>query len=143
MAEESGMFDACKRLAWGHVDMMFHVFCELGHPVGLAAAAKGMKLPGKPQGMSGIMAPQMWADGKRKEILEYVAQDARTTLDLAMACEQQDCFRWITRKGDTRRMAMPGGWLTTAQAEKLPKPDTAWMTTPMSRQKFTGWMRST
>ena len=31
LAEESGMVDECRHLALGHVDMMFHVFCELGN----------------------------------------------------------------------------------------------------------------
>ncbi|MHC4839088.1 MAG: hypothetical protein ACYTF3_13070, partial [Planctomycetota bacterium] len=46
LAEESGEPDACRELATGHVDMMFHAVCELGHFVGLAAAAEGMGLPG-------------------------------------------------------------------------------------------------
>ena len=43
LAEESGMAEPCRKLALGHVDMMFHLFCELGYPVGLDAAAKGMR----------------------------------------------------------------------------------------------------
>ena len=30
LAEESGMLAECRRLAIGHVDMMFHVLCRLG-----------------------------------------------------------------------------------------------------------------
>ncbi len=142
LAEESGMADECKSMALGHVDMMFHVLCELGHPVSLEAAAQAMNLPGKPEGMSGLLAPRMWAEGKWQEVLDYVAQDTRTTLDLATLCEQQGCFRWVTRRGTTGRMALPRGWLDVNSAMKLPEPDTSWMSHPLSRRKFTAWLRS-
>jgi len=35
LAEESGAAASCREFALGHVDMMFHVFCSLGYPVGL------------------------------------------------------------------------------------------------------------
>jgi hypothetical protein len=46
-----------------------------------------MGLAGKLEGMSGEMAPVLWAQGKREEVLRYVAQDVKTTLALATACE--------------------------------------------------------
>ena len=49
LAEESGMSAECRQLALGHVDMMFHVFCELGYGVGLDPAARGMGIAGKNQ----------------------------------------------------------------------------------------------
>ena len=58
---------------------MFHVLCRLGHGVSLNAAAHGMGLEGKPEGMNGRLAPALWAEGKREEVLRYVAHDARTT----------------------------------------------------------------
>ena len=39
LAEESGSGDPCRELALGHVDMMFHIFCEKGFPVSLEKAA--------------------------------------------------------------------------------------------------------
>src|SRR5438309_1985401 len=53
LAEESGAGEKCKTCALNHVDLMFHIFCTLGYPVGLDSAAQGMGLPGKPAGMSG------------------------------------------------------------------------------------------
>ncbi len=142
LAEESGMLDPCKRLAQQHVDMMFHVFCELGYPVGLDAAARAMNLPGKPAGMSGILAPKMWAEGKHQEVLDYVAGDVRTTLDLAARCEQQRRFRWITRRGQPKSMPLQAGWLMVEAALKLPEPDTSWMSRPLPRGQFTRWLQS-
>ena len=67
LAEESGMLAECRNLAVDHVDMMFHVLCRLGFGVGLDAAAKGMGIAGKPEGMSGAMAP-VWAAGNRETV---------------------------------------------------------------------------
>ena len=92
LAEESAAKDICKRLAWDHVDMMFHVFCKQGYRVALDKAAQGMRIPGKPQGMSGILAPQLWAEGRYQEVLDYVGQDVRIARNLAQKCQQSGKF---------------------------------------------------
>ena len=140
LAEESGMLEECSRLALNHVDIMFHVFCQLGYPIALDRAPKAMSLTGKPEGMSGALAPRLWAAGKHQEVLEYVAQDARTTLELAQTCEQCGYLRWIAHSGNICTMALPTGWLTVREAMALPQPDTSWMSNPWPRSKFTGWM---
>jgi hypothetical protein len=119
---------------------MFHVFCQLGHGVGLDAAARGMRIAGKPEGMSGAVAPVLWEEGKREEVLCYVAQDVRTTMELAAACEACGVFRWVARSGMTRSMPLPRGWLAVSEARELALPDTSWMTDPWPRERFTGWM---
>jgi hypothetical protein len=139
LAEESGMLETCRTLALGHVDMMFHVLCKLGYGVGLDAAARGMGIAGKPQGMKGADAPVLWAQGKREEVLRYVGQDVRTTLDLARACEGCGELRWVARSGRLRTMPLSQGWLAVEEALGLPLPDTSWMDDPWPRERFTGW----
>lgn len=140
LAEESGDAANCKECALDHVDMMFHVFCSLGYPVGMDKAAQGMGLQGKSAGMSGVMAPKLWAKGRFKEVLEYVAQDVRTTLEVAQVCETNGRLDWITRKGTKSSMPLTGGWLTVRGALQLPEPDTSWMTSPIPRRNFTDWL---
>jgi hypothetical protein len=140
LAEESGNAASCGECALGHVDMMFHIVCSLGYPIGLDRAAHGMGLSGKPEGMSGAKAPKLWAEGRFKEVLGYVAQDVRTTLEIAQACEQRRRLEWITRKGTKSSMPLPSGWLTVREALRLPVPDTSWMSTPMPRSDFTAWL---
>jgi hypothetical protein len=139
LAEESGDAASCKECAFDHVDMMFHVFCSLGYLVGLENAAKGMGLAGKPEGMSGSQAPKLWAEGRFKEVLEYVAQDVRITMQIAQACDGRRNFEWMTRKGKKSSMPLKTGWLTVREALQLPVPDTSWMSTPMPRRDFTAW----
>ena len=142
LAEESGMLSECRRLASDHVDMMFHVLCNLGYAVGLDATARGMNIKGKPEGMNGSKAPVLWAEGKREEVLRYVGQDVRTTLEVATACEACGKLRWIARSGKPRTMRLLDGWLTVEKALELPLPNTSWMDEPWSREDFTGWMQS-
>jgi hypothetical protein len=140
LAEEAGMLPNCRELARNHVDMMFHVVCKLGYGVGLDAAAKGMGLAGKPEGMNGAKAPVLWAEGKREEVLSYVAQDVKTTMEVAQACESLGALRWVARSGKLRTMRLPEGWLTVDKALGLPLPYTAWMDEPWKREEFTGWL---
>jgi hypothetical protein len=139
LAEESGLWERCARLAADHIDMFFHALCSLGHFVSLQRAAEGMGLEGKPEGMSGVMAPALWAAGRHEEVLRYCRQDVRTTLGLAIACEEQGRLRWVTRSGGRGLLALPSGWLTVQEAGRLPLPDTSWMSSPPSRESLTGW----
>ncbi len=141
LAEESGLLAECRELTVSHVDMMYHILCRLGFGVSLDAAAQGMGLAGKPEGMNGAMAPVLWAEGQRTAVLDYVAQDVRTTAALATACETKGALRWITKSGKPRTMRLPSGWLTMEQAEQLPQPNTSWMPEPWVRTDFTAWMR--
>ncbi len=89
LAEESGLHDRCVALALNSVDPMFQVFCQKGFPLGLDTAAKGMGLEGKTEGMHGDQAPILWAAGRYQEVLNYVKQDVRATLDVALAIERE------------------------------------------------------
>ena len=141
LAEESGMHDTCADLALHSVDTCLLVHCLKGFPVGLEAIAKGMNLQGKTEGMNGSMAPQMWAEGKFNEVLEYVAQDVRATLQVALEIEKRKGLTWIAKSG--RRNSLPIPKLLTAfEALQLPEPDTSWMSEPISRERFTSWMEA-
>jgi len=140
LAEEADSRQQCQALAMNHVDMMFHVFCERGFPVALDKAAQALRIPGKPPGMSGILAPKLWAQGRHQDVIEYVSQDARIALQIAVTCEDRRRFDWITRRGARSCMELPRGWLTVQEALRLPEPDTSWMDNPIPRHDFTHWL---
>jgi hypothetical protein len=140
LGEESGSRDECKQLALNHVDMMFHVFCDRGFPVALDKAAQALGVPGKLAGMSGLRAPRLWAQGRHKDVLDYVKQDVRIALEVATKCEDQRRFEWITRKGTSSTMNLGRGWLIVRDALRLPEPDTSWMDSPIPRQDFIHWL---
>lgn len=139
LAEESGDLQTCARLARGHVDMMFHVVCRLGHYIGLDKAAEGLGLPGKTAGVSGYDAPAMWAAGKHTEVISYNVQDAKLTLAIALESERRGELLWVTRKRTKSRMPIPNGWHSVMEAQALPLPDTSWMSDPPRREKFMSW----
>jgi hypothetical protein len=140
LAEESGMWAECRWLARGHVDMMFHAHCELGYPVGLDRAAKASGLKGKSPKVAQHLVPQLWSDGKADEVLEYLVQDVRTTLELAVECEHRRSLKWIAQSGKIRSFALRPAWLTVEQAMRLPEPDTSWMQSRLPRSHFTSWL---
>ena len=136
----------CQELALAHVDMGFQMFCEKGFMCGLDATAKGMYLPGKTEGMHGDLAPVMWAQGRAEQdkVLEYVAQDVRTTAEVYDATVIEGVLSWVTKRG-TRghwgpRDAHRGRLLTVEECLALPEPDTSWMDNPWPRSKFTAWL---
>ena len=143
LAEESSRPDDCKQIARKHVDMMFHVLCVKGFPVGLNAATKAIG-KSKPDDIDGSKAPQLWKDGRYQKVLNYVAQDCRLTLDVAEASEKRRQFQWVTQKNTVASFPLPSsGWLSVQEAMKLPLPDTSWMSKPpLPREKFTWWLDS-
>lgn len=140
LAEESGLTEECARIALGHVDMMFHVVCELGYPVGLGKAAEGLGLPGKSGGFTGRDAPVMWAQGRCDEVLAYNLQDAKLALAIAHEAERRGELVWITRRGTQGRMPLRQGWRSVREALQTPRPDTSWMSDPPAREDFTAWL---
>lgn len=139
LGDESGLLERCARLAEGHVDMLFHFFCVNGFRLGLQSAAEGMGLAGKTKGISGAMAPAMWAEGRHDEVLEYCTQDVRTTLAVAMEAEARQALTWKTKKGDRKQLPLAGGWLTVTEANRLPEPDVSWMKDPPTRGEYFRW----
>jgi len=141
LAEESGRLKDCRKLAVGHVDVMFHFFCCKGFPVSLSAAGEAIGIR-KLKGVEAFEAPTLWKKGKYKTVLKYVGQDCRIALRVAEKSEQQQRFSWIRGNGTVGDIDLPKGWLTVQYARKLPLPDTSWMeTAPLRRSKYTQWLR--
>jgi hypothetical protein len=143
LAEESGLIDECRTLARNHVDMMFHVVCEKGFPVSLKNAASGLGVKGKLDGVEGITAPALWSSGQYDLVTKYVAQDVIATLEVALKSESQKSFAWTTRRGTVSTMPLSKGWLSVDAANRLPLPDTSWMSAPLSRDDYLSWLDET
>ena len=128
-------------LAMNHIDPMFYILCHKGWPVGLDTIARGLGLPGKmTDGVSGKDAPKMWMEGTpedRLKVLEYVGQDAITTLDIVEVATRTKMLRWKSKSG--RSQSLPFEPLTIRECLEIPIPDTSWMTDPLTRESFYDW----
>jgi hypothetical protein len=140
----------CRRLALRHIDIGFAMFCQKGFMVGLSAMAKGLGVAGKTEGMSGALAPSMWAESResQEKVLEYVQQDVRATADIYDALLATRRMYWTTKRGTrSKRPWCPlfsnGHLLSVNEALELPEPDTSWMESPWHRSKFCGWIEGT
>jgi hypothetical protein len=155
------------QVALDHIDMAFTMFCQKGFMVGLQTAAEAFNLHGKLDGMNGALAPILWNPPDRdltdKELidlhnlgvepgtpkarhlcLDYVRQDAVTTLELYQALMDKRQMVWRTRRGTPSRYpwvpyVVDGHIGTCRQALRLEAPDTSWMSDPRSRSDYAGW----
>ena len=138
LALESGKHDECKELASNHIDMFFHLFCELGYAPGLDKLCEGMGTPRKTKGVDGAKAPELWAKGEHNAVIDYCVQDVRSTVALFLAAEERGGVQWTSKSGKTVVCDFEK-WMTVAQSLSLPEPDNSWMADPWQRSKFAGW----
>lgn len=140
LTQESGCVETCRRLALNHVDLMFHFLCSKGFGLGLDTASKGMGLPGKPEGMDGAIAPQLWKNGEYHRVLDYVSWDAKNTLGVAEAVDRAGRLNWTAQSGRRNTWYCPK-WLSVKEAMTIPEPDTSWMENPekWERSRFYEW----
>lgn len=99
-------------LAMNHIDLMFLIRVQKGFPISLQAAADGLSVEGKTEGMHGDLAPDMWrfsAEEQRK-VLEYVVQDAEATLRVYRALKAQGQLSWLTKSGSISKYPWIPAW---------------------------------
>lgn len=159
-------FDNLRDLALAHYDPPFQMLAERGFMVGMKALAVGLQLTEqKSADMDGQKAVEMWTGSRadQDKVLEYVAQDARTTLAIIEALENKrwtweqwdfqrretvryenrQAIRWLTKAGKISHHCLEHGLLTVQECLALPLPDTNWMkrrgSEPWARERFTEW----
>jgi hypothetical protein len=132
-----------KGMALRHTDPAFAMLCSQGFMIGMDTACKGMGLEGKPEGMHGALAPELWAQGYEecRQVLDYVAQDVRMEAALYREITEKGYIHWTSQSGVDRTWMLEGHHIRTVEeAMELPLPDTSWMSKPMKREKCVGWI---
>lgn len=140
LAESSMLHGVCKEIAWGHCDLFYQVFCQLGYAPGLNAISQGMNCGCKTADVDGAKAPELWMSGQYGKVLEYVANDAKLTLDVAQAIHDAGEVRWTSKNGRPQCVNIEK-LLSVREASLLTLPDNSWMSNPWTRSKFTGWLQ--
>jgi hypothetical protein len=150
LAQESGMVEECAHLALNHTDMMLQVTFRKGWYLGLEAALKGARLPGKLKAvqlnsgqyideMNGALAPRLWADGEYQAVLAYLEDDVNGPLKLAQHIWKKRAICWTSKKGKMIKVEVDGLELVKDLFE-IPEPDTSWMTNPPCRERLVDWI---
>jgi len=138
--------DMFRTFAMNHIDPMFYILCSKGWPVSLNVVAQGLGLPGKmTDGVSGADAPKMWMEGSledRQKVLEYVGQDAKTTLDLVEVASRTEVLKWQSKSSGRWQSLTFNKVPTVEECLKIPLPNTSWMDKPLTRESFYDWTRS-
>ena len=135
------MLEICRHLALAHVDMMFHVLCKLGYGVSLDAAARGMGIAGKPEGMNGARSRALGGRGSGRRCCGTFRRTFARPWSWLGFARPGASFAGSLVAARCGRMTLGEGWLTVREALGLPLPDTSWMDEPWPRERFTGWMR--
>ena len=152
------VYDNLRGLAMMHFDPAFQMLCERGFMVGMKALGVGLQLSEqKTADMDGQKAVEMWTGSRadQDKVLEYVAQDARTTLAIAEALESKRwswrdswtrvvykdrrAIRWLTKKNMIAHHHIANGLLPVSECLKADLPNTDWMENPWSREGSAGW----
>ena len=145
-AQHEGSWDACVEMALNHVDVAFDFLCDKGYMIGLNAAAKGLGIEGKTEGMHGGLAPIMWAKSlqDQEKVLEYVGQDVQVTADVYREVLVKKRIPWISKSGRQNYWIMRRNEpATVIEAMSRQEPDTSWMTNPRTRESIYAWTKYT
>ncbi len=152
LGEESGMVAECADLALNHhVDLMVMSVAKLGWPVGLRALAMGAGVESKLKevtlkdgstydDMHGAKAPELWQAGEYEAVLAYLKQDVKATLETAEAALRLGYLGWFSTAGKWWKVDLPGGKLPiVADCLQWKRPDTSWMSNPLTRESLLAW----
>jgi hypothetical protein len=151
LAEESNLYHECAELALNSIDIMFIVVTLRGHFLGLDKACKGANIQGKLHDvtltdgtkltdMSGGKAPGLWKAGEYQAVLDYLADDVRSTLELAEWIKKHKMIRWISEKGYEQKIPVPKLY-TVRECLELNPVLPGWVTNPVTKQSMMEWIK--
>jgi hypothetical protein len=90
--------------------------------------------------MHGSKAPGMWRAGEYEAVRVYLRGDVLSLLELAETVERMKYLRWLSKAGKPYSLPPQDFFMNVAKAMMEPVPDTSWMTKPMHRDDFAGWL---
>ncbi|HEC61534.1 MAG TPA: hypothetical protein ENI27_04700 [bacterium] len=134
----AGDMELAKKVALKSYDPMFQFYNQKGFPVGLAKVAAGLGIE-QTKLMDGADAPRKWRDGHYQEVMDYVIGDCEMTNQIIEGIETIGGVRWVTQRGKLSSEAMPV-LKTVEEVLNEPLPNQSWMSDPISRSSFAGWL---
>lgn len=101
-------------------------------------------------GMSGAMAPRLWAAGEHDAVLAYLKEDVRATLETAVTAVKRSYLSWTSKNGRPWAVNLIEQGRTedgqplcrlplVAEMLDWPRPDTSWMSDPSDVDQLAWW----
>ena len=152
LAHNAKTFNKCAQLALSHHDLMLYITFQKGWYLALEKALHGANLKGKLKkvnlsddtildNMNGARAPELWSKGEKEAVIEYLKQDVKQQLELAIWISSHNKICWTSNSG--KPWSLPIKKLYTVQeCFNFPLPDVSWMDNPPERSQFVDWMPS-
>lgn len=129
-------------LSWGQIDPGFQMMNDLGYMCSLGAAAVGMGVEGKLEGMTGAEAPAAWKEGRERQdlVIEYVKQDVVAAHNVYQAILEKGRLDWTSGKGNQMQWTPEiknGRLLTVLECMQRPQKKNPLM----NREEAVAWMK--
>lgn len=141
LAEVTGDWERCAKLAVNHYDIMWSFFTQLGFSIGLDNLCKTAGLGQKPEDVNGKKAPTIWQGSNPGDVLRYIAGDVSLTHKLFRRIVETGEVVWTSSKtGNLVRKKIERPRLAGLESMR-PVPSTPWLKDPWPRERFTGWTR--
>lgn len=142
LAFETGDFELLSKVARATYDPCYAMLKLRGFPVGLDAMAVGCGFEGKRKDVGGELAVKMWNYPLlRPKVLDYVTQDARSTMQIGQHIRNKGHIKWVTSRQSISDQQI--AWLPTSYYMNLPMPDQSWWRDgpPPAEEGFIGWLQ--
>lgn len=143
----AGNLELAGRLALELLDPMYQVLSQKGFPIGLKAAAAGLKID-QAKSMDGKDAPEAWANGEYQKVISYVIGDSQMTLKMMKAIAEHDGIAWITKTGKQNSVNFTK-FKTVIECFNEPQVDQSWMlkkadgNKPIDKKQILAWIPAT
>lgn len=99
-AQKYGKYKEVREMNLAHIDIMFIVQCERGHPVSLSKLCESMKIGEKSLKGGGIESLKLWEDGRIQEVFDYNKKDVELLKDLYDKIQSTNEMSFISRAGN-------------------------------------------
>lgn len=119
-----------RKMNLNHIDLMFLVVCNRGHPVALAKITDAMGIGKKSLEGGGLESVKLWAAGKYEDVYNYNTKDVELLYDLFREVNKTQNIQFVSKAGN--RIKFPVEVLTVKDAYNLPPLEKALM----SRDRF-------
>lgn len=118
MKSDKNKYMKVRKMNLNHIDLMFLVVCNRGHPAGLSKITEAMGVGKKSLEGGGLESVKLWAAGKYEDVYNYNTKDVELLYDLFKEVNKTKTIQFMSKAGN--RIKFPVEVLTVSDAYNLP-----------------------